>query len=184
MPGPIHGRDRRLIMKMTHVDKKGKASMVDITAKKSTHRLARAVGYIKTNAQVVSLISKNLMAKGDVFSVAQIAGILGAKQTPNLIPLCHPLLITNAKININIAGKTGTAQNPHGKDHSVFICFAPRDNPKIAIVAYIENAGFGATWAAPIASLLTEMYLTRKIERKDMEAFILQGDLIGNTTVR
>jgi len=96
-------------MKMTHVDKKGKASMVDITAKKSTHRLARAVGYIKTNAQVVSLISKNLMAKGDVFSVAQIAGILGAKQTPNLIPLCHPLLITNAKININIAGKNRIA---------------------------------------------------------------------------
>jgi len=85
---------------------------------------------------------------------------------------------------LDICGKTGTAQNPHGKDHSVFICFAPRDNPKIAIVAYIENAGFGATWAAPIASLLTEMYLTRKIERKDMEAFILQGDLIGNTTVR
>jgi penicillin-binding protein 2 len=85
---------------------------------------------------------------------------------------------------LDICGKTGTSQNPHGKDHSVFICFAPRDNPRIAIVAYIENAGFGATWAAPIASLLTEMYLTRKIERKDMEAYILQGNLIGNTVVR
>jgi penicillin-binding protein 2 len=85
---------------------------------------------------------------------------------------------------LDICGKTGTSQNPHGKDHSVFICFAPRDNPKIAVVAYIENAGFGATWAAPIASLLTEMYLTRKIERKDMEAYILQGDLIGKILAR
>lgn len=82
--------------------------------------------------------------------------------------------------DLEICGKTGTAQNPHGKDHSVFICFAPRDNPKIAVAAYIENAGFGATWAAPIASLITEMYLTRKIERGDLQAYIFQGDLIGN----
>ncbi|MHC1779716.1 MAG: penicillin-binding transpeptidase domain-containing protein [Bacteroidales bacterium] len=81
---------------------------------------------------------------------------------------------------LEICGKTGTAQNPHGKDHSVFICFAPRDNPKIAVAAYIENAGFGATWAAPIASLIAEMYLTRKIERADLQAYIIQGDLIGN----
>ena len=82
--------------------------------------------------------------------------------------------------DLEICGKTGTAQNPHGKDHSVFICFAPRDNPKIAVAAYLENAGFGATWAAPIASLITEMYLTRKIERGDLQAYILQGNLIGN----
>lgn len=86
--------------------------------------------------------------------------------------------------DLEICGKTGTAQNPHGKDHSVFICFAPRDNPKIAVAAYIENAGFGATWAAPIASLITEMYLTRKIERVDLQAYILQGDLIGNRNVK
>ncbi len=85
---------------------------------------------------------------------------------------------------LEICGKTGTAQNPHGKDHSVFICFAPRDNPKIAVAAYIENAGFGATWAAPIASLITEMYLTRKIGRADLEAYILQGDLIGNMGIK
>ncbi len=86
--------------------------------------------------------------------------------------------------DLEICGKTGTAQNPHGKDHSVFICFAPRDNPKIAVAAYIENAGFGATWAAPIASLITEMYLTRKIERVDLQAYILQGDLIGNRNMK
>ncbi len=60
---------------------------------------------------------------------------------------------------VDICGKTGTAQNPHGEDHSIFIAFAPMDNPKIAIAVYIENAGFGGRWAAPIASLVTEKYL-------------------------
>ncbi len=86
--------------------------------------------------------------------------------------------------DLEICGKTGTAQNPHGNDHSVFICFAPRDNPKIAVVAYLENAGFGATWAAPIASLITEMYLNKKVERKDLELHIIQSDLIANRGVR
>jgi penicillin-binding protein 2 len=63
---------------------------------------------------------------------------------------------------IAICGKTGTAQNPHGKDHSIFFAFAPKDNPKIAIAVVVENAGFGATWAAPIASLMIEQYLTKK----------------------
>jgi penicillin-binding protein 2 len=59
----------------------------------------------------------------------------------------------------DMCGKTGTAQNPHGKDHSVFIAFAPKDNPKIAISVIIENGGFGASWAAPIGSLIIEQYL-------------------------
>ncbi len=71
--------------------------------------------------------------------------------------------------NIAVCGKTGTSQNPHGKDHAVFIAFAPMDNPKIAISVFIENAGFGGTWSAPIASLLIEKYLTRKVERIDLE---------------
>ena len=81
---------------------------------------------------------------------------------------------------LDICGKTGTAQNPHGDDHSVFICFAPKDNPKIAVAAYVENGGFGASWAAPIASLLTEMYLTGEIsqERKYLEDKVLNGNLL------
>lgn len=79
---------------------------------------------------------------------------------------------------LDICGKTGTAQNPHGKDNSVFICFAPMDNPKIAIAAYIENAGFGATWAAPIASLMIEKYLKREVERKDLEKHISESNTI------
>lgn len=64
---------------------------------------------------------------------------------------------------LDVCGKTGTAQNPHGKDNAVFICFAPKDNPKIAVAAYVENAGFGATWALPVASLMLEKYLTGSV---------------------
>ena len=76
---------------------------------------------------------------------------------------------------LDVCGKTGTAQNPHGKDNSVFICFAPKDNPKIAVAAYVENAGFGATWALPVASLMLEQYLTGEIspQRKYLEDRLL-----------
>ena len=83
-------------------------------------------------------------------------------------------------------GKTGTAQNPHGDDHSVFITFAPKDNPKIAVVAYVENGGFGATWAAPIASLLVEKYLNGEIspERKPLEQRVFDGNLLHKVNVK
>jgi penicillin-binding protein 2 len=69
---------------------------------------------------------------------------------------------TQIRMNdIKIAGKTGTAQNPHGKDHALFVCYAPADNPKIAIAVVVENVGFGATYAAPIAKKLIETYLKK-----------------------
>ncbi|MDD3320199.1 MAG: penicillin-binding protein 2 [Paludibacter sp.] len=70
--------------------------------------------------------------------------------------------------NTSMCGKTGTVQNGHGKDHSIFVGFAPRENPKIAIAVVIENAGFGATWAAPISSLMMEQYIYGKIERQEL----------------
>ena len=70
---------------------------------------------------------------------------------------------------LDICGKTGTAQNPHGADNSVFICFAPKDNPKIAVVGYVEGAGWGGSYACPIASLLVEKYLTGHISRPELE---------------
>jgi len=81
---------------------------------------------------------------------------------------------------LEICGKTGTAQNPHGDNHSVFICFAPKDNPKIAVVAYIENGGYGATWAVPIASLIVEKYLNKEItpERVWLEQKMFNSDLL------
>ena len=70
---------------------------------------------------------------------------------------------------IEVAGKTGTAQNPHGRDHSVFALIAPANDPQIVIFCLVENGGFGATVACPIASLMAEFYLNRKVERKDLE---------------
>lgn len=82
---------------------------------------------------------------------------------------------------LDICGKTGTAQNPHGKSHSIFIAFAPKDNPKIAIAVYIENAGYGATWSAPIASLIIEKYLNTNIseDRKWVEDRILNATILN-----
>ena len=81
---------------------------------------------------------------------------------------------------IEICGKTGTVQNPHGKNHAVFMCFAPKDNPKIAIACIVENAGYGATWAAPVANLLIEKYINKdtvsskpEMEKRLFEAYIL-----------
>lgn len=83
---------------------------------------------------------------------------------------------------LDICGKTGTAQNPRGADNSVFICFAPKDNPQIAVAAYVEHGSFGATWAAPIASLLVEKYLNGEISgpgRLALEKRILEGNLMN-----
>ena len=80
---------------------------------------------------------------------------------------------------IEICGKTGTAENSHGEDHSIFIAFAPKENPQIAIAVYVENGGWGSTWAAPIASLMIEKYLTGQISNSKQEAFILNGNLMN-----
>lgn len=76
---------------------------------------------------------------------------------------------------IPVAGKTGTAQNPHGKDHSAFMGFAPYDDPQIAVAVYVENGGFGAVFGVPIGSLVMEKYLSGKIHdsRKYMEEQML-----------
>ncbi|HOF16343.1 MAG TPA: penicillin-binding protein 2 [Bacteroidales bacterium] len=78
---------------------------------------------------------------------------------------------------IKIGGKTGTAQNPHGKDHSILIGYAPLDNPKIAISVIVENAGFGATWAGPITSLMIEKYLKDSVSRKELEERIINTNI-------
>ncbi|HSL85335.1 MAG TPA: penicillin-binding transpeptidase domain-containing protein, partial [Bacteroidales bacterium] len=81
--------------------------------------------------------------------------------------------------DIIVCGKTGTAENPHGEDHSVFIAFAPRDNPKIAIAVFVENAGYGATYAAPIASLMIEKFIKGKITNKWLEQRMLDLNLVN-----
>jgi penicillin-binding protein 2 len=81
--------------------------------------------------------------------------------------------------DVIVCGKTGTAQNPQGEDHSIFIAFAPMDKPKIAIAVFIENAGFGGTWAAPTASLMMEKYLKGKVTDKEKEKRILEANLLN-----
>jgi len=84
--------------------------------------------------------------------------------------------------DITVCGKTGTAENPQGKDHSIFFCFAPRENPKISLSVYIENAGFGGTFATPIASLIIEKYLKGEIrgeERKNLEKRMMEANLLN-----
>ena len=79
--------------------------------------------------------------------------------------------------DIMVCGKTGTVQNSQGEDHSVFIAFAPMENPKIALAIFVENAGDGGTWAAPIASLIIEKYLLSKISDRDKEKRIIEATL-------
>jgi penicillin-binding protein 2 len=79
---------------------------------------------------------------------------------------------------LDLCGKTGTAQNPHGKDHSVFVGFAPWYDPKIAVAVIVENAGWGATWAAPIASLVAEKYLKGTLSRPQLYEYICRTPLL------
>lgn len=81
---------------------------------------------------------------------------------------------------ITVCGKTGTVQNDPKLDHSVFIAFAPKEDPKIAIAVYVESAGFGGTWAAPISSLMIEKYLNREITQEFKENRILEAELKYN----
>jgi penicillin-binding protein 2 len=83
----------------------------------------------------------------------------------------HDVTVIGTAAGIKIPGieycaKTGTAQNPHGKNHSLFVCFAPKDNPKIAVAVIVENAGYGATWAGPIAALMMEKYLNDTLTKE------------------
>lgn len=78
---------------------------------------------------------------------------------------------------LEISGKTGTSENPHGQDHSIFIAFAPKDNPKIAIAVFVENGYWGSRWAGPIATLMIEKYLTGEIGRPLVEERMMNGSI-------
>lgn len=86
--------------------------------------------------------------------------------------------------DIVVCGKTGTAENPHGEDHSIFIAFAPKNDPQIAIAVYIENGGFGSTWAAPTARLMIEKYMNDSISIPWWEEYILNAEINYNAETR
>ena len=91
--------------KLSHVDEKGHAKMVDVSAKADTQREAITKGVVRMKAETLEMITQGQMPKGDVLTVAQIAGIMAAKQTPNLIPMCHPLLLSEIKVEFEIDKK-------------------------------------------------------------------------------
>jgi len=88
--------------RLSHVDAKGRARMVDITSKPDTERAAVARGRVVMKPATLKLIAEGAVAKGDVLSVAKVAGIMAAKRTPDLIPMCHPLLITDISVDLRL----------------------------------------------------------------------------------
>ena len=90
---------------LTHLDEEGHARMVDVGEKPTTDREATAKGYLSVSPETISLIQIGLMKKGDVLSVAQLAGIMGAKRTSDLIPLCHPLPLNRVDVALDLDGK-------------------------------------------------------------------------------
>jgi len=143
--------------KTPHVIKEieGAASAIDVTD--SIHTIPVDPRHFETVVEGMDLVVNGEPGTGSTARIAHIPGI-------------------------RVCGKTGTAENPHGKDHSIFMAFAPKDNPKIALSVYVENGGFGSTYAAPIASLMIEYYLNREVTRKWLEDYILKTDLIHGTT--
>ena len=90
-------------MDLTHVDAAGAARMVDVSAKEPTTRTAVASGVLRTTAEVVELLRRDGLPKGDALATARIAGVMGAKRTPDLIPLCHPLSVSGVKLDLSVA---------------------------------------------------------------------------------
>ena len=88
--------------KLTHIDEKGDVRMVDVSAKPDTERIAVAEGFIAMHQETLDLIVEGKAAKGDVLACARVAGVMAAKQTSSLIPMCHPLNITKAKVDIEV----------------------------------------------------------------------------------
>ncbi|MDY6996309.1 MAG: cyclic pyranopterin monophosphate synthase MoaC [Actinomycetota bacterium] len=93
---------------LSHLDETGAAHMVDVTAKDATKRVAVATGVVRTRPDVVALISANGLPKGDALATARVAGILAAKRTSELVPLCHPLAVTGVDVDFSV----GAAEDP------------------------------------------------------------------------
>ena len=94
-------------LELTHLDQSGAAAMVDVSAKAATTRLARAGALVQTTPDVIGLIAGALLKKGDVLATARIAGIMAAKKTSELIPLCHPLMLSKVSVDFQLLPAQG-----------------------------------------------------------------------------
>jgi cyclic pyranopterin monophosphate synthase len=90
-------------MELTHVDESGRARMVDVGGKPDTHRIAVARGQVRMKRETLALIRQNALSKGDALATARVAGILAAKKTADLIPLCHPLMLTHVGVGFELS---------------------------------------------------------------------------------
>jgi cyclic pyranopterin phosphate synthase len=90
------------VSELSHVDSAGAARMVDVSAKDTSARVAVATGVLRTTAEVVGLLRRDGLPKGDALATARIAGIMGAKRTPDLVPLCHPIAITGVRLDLRL----------------------------------------------------------------------------------
>lgn len=144
------------------------ANLVAIIANKGYYyspHLVKAIGHVDSLNRLFN--TKHYVGIQEIYFLPVIEGMEKAATAGTVRSAAVP--------GIRIAGKTGTAQNPHGKDHSILVCYAPVDNPKIAISVIVENAGFGATWAGPIAGLMIEKYLKDSVTRIELEKRIMDA---------
>lgn len=144
-------------MGLTHFDNEGKARMVDITAKAVTERIATVRGFVKMKKETLQMILNKEIAKGDVFQVARLAGIMAAKMTPHLIPLCHPLPITSVEIDFK----------------------ADEVNNKVEIIATVKtSAQTGVEMEAMVATSVAALTIYDMCKAVDKEISIENIELI------
>jgi len=122
-------------MELTHFDEAGRAHMVDISAKGETAREAVATGVVEMRAETLALVRAGGMAKGDVLAVAQVAGVMAAKQTPQIIPMCHTLLLTGVDLAFELRDAVGEPATTASADE------ADEQLASIAIRATVRTVG-------------------------------------------
>jgi cyclic pyranopterin monophosphate synthase len=144
-------------MELSHVDEHGRAQMVDISAKPETRRRAVAAGVLRMRPETAALIERHEIAKGDVFTVAKTAGILAAKQTAALIPMCHPLLLTDVRVDLRLV--------PEGVAIEATVATTGRTGAEMEALTAVSVAGltvYDMCKAVDKTMMLTEVRLLHK----------------------
>jgi cyclic pyranopterin monophosphate synthase len=143
---------------LTHVDAAGAARMVDVTGKEATARTAVATGVLRTTAEVVDLLRRDGLPKGDALATARIAGIMGAKRTPDLVPLCHPIALSGVVIDLE----------PEGADVRIRATVRTTDRTGVEMEALTAVAIAGLTLHDMVKALDPAAVLDGvRVERKD-----------------
>jgi cyclic pyranopterin monophosphate synthase len=142
---------------LTHVDAAGAARMVDVSAKDVTVRTATASGYLRTTPEVVALLRRDGLPKGDALAVARIAGLMGAKRTPDLVPLCHPVALHSVTVDLTV--------DDHGVRITATTRTADRTGVEMEALTAVATAGlalFDMVKAVDRAAVLTEVRVEAK----------------------